>query len=647
MQSRGREIGALEDRATRAESTLKHFLDSSREATLIHRESLIEYVNPAFCALTGYAAEELVGADSLLLPHPDDLSTLAETRERSYSREDAPPVRVRWRKKDGSFIWIEGTRTLVEHLGAPAVIVRARDVTHEIESAARHEQTELSLRVTDERYRILFERSPLAIWIFDPTTLAFLVVNDTTTALYGYSHEEFSRLKISDLRLPGHFDELVRDVADAQTLTNSTWRGTKTHRKKDGSNFQMEITAHMVTFDGRKAMLAMGRDVTELARMELQLRQSQKMDAIGQLAGGIAHDFNNILAVILAVADMMLLDLEVGHPLTDDVREIESAARRASALTHQLLAFSRQPPARPKHVLLSEVVSQMEKMLTRMVREDITMTLDLASSGIIYADPSHLEQVLLNLVVNARDAMPDGGRLVIKTEDIDLVDPRAASLGVKPGRYQQLSVSDTGCGMAPSVQSRIFDPFFTTKELGKGTGLGLTTVFGIVKQGSGGIAVDSSPGRGTTLTIVFPQVHASADVISPRTNPPAQSAGSETILLVEDDETVRRVVSRVLRSNGYRVLEASDGNEALAQVNRDGPVDILVSDLVMPHMDGRALGREIASKFPKIKMLYMSGHELAAVGGTDPLIVEESFISKPFTPTEMLSAIRGLLEASP
>jgi PAS domain S-box-containing protein len=637
-------IATLEKRATEAESALHLILESSREAVLIHRHSIVEYVNPAFCELTGYSPKDLIGKNGVsIILHPDEVAELVARQKKSDAGEEVEPMRARWLTKAGAVLWTEGIRTIVEYKGAPAVIVRSRDITHEIESVLKREQAERSLRLTDERFRILFERSPIPVWIWDERSLDILMVNESARALYGYSNEEFLQLKLSDLRVPAELADLAGNVATLREKSN--WRGIITHRKKDGSLFRLEVTAHAITVDGRAAMVSMGRDLTDLERMETQLRQSQKMDAVGQLAGGIAHDFNNILAVILAVADMMLLDLDEGHPFVDDVREIESAARRASALTHQLLAFSRQQPARPKNVALSTVVSEMEKLLARTVRENITMRFDLSSTGVIYADPSHLEQVLLNLVVNARDAMPNGGKLVIATADVELDESAAALLSVKPGRYQELSVTDTGCGMTPAVRARIFDPFFTTKEVGKGTGLGLTTVFGIVNQCGGGIAVDSAVGHGTTAKLVFPQVEVSADSIPARTKSSGQSAGSETILLVEDDETVRRVVSRVLRSNGYKVIEAADGNEALLQAQRVTPVDLLVSDLMMPNMDGRALGREITAKFPRMKLLFMSGHDIDRDENA-LLVSAERFISKPFTPAEMLTAIRGLLERS-
>jgi two-component system cell cycle sensor histidine kinase/response regulator CckA len=253
--------------------------------------------------------------------------------------------------------------------------------------------------------------------------------------------------------------------------------------------------------------------------------------------------------------------------------------------------------------------------------------------------------VLLNLVLNARDAMPEGGRLLIQSDDVVLSDASAATFDVRPGHYQQLSVSDTGCGMNASIQARIFDPFFTTKEVGKGTGLGLATVFGIVKQGSGGIAVESALGKGTTFKIVFPQTEVPADPLPVETPPTIARPGSETILLVEDDEGVRRVTSRLLRSNGYTVIEACDGEAALAALDTAAPIDLLVSDLVMPNLDGRALGRRIAQRFPDFKMLYMSGHSVELPSGSEIPVDSERFISKPFTPNEMLSAIRSALES--
>jgi two-component system, cell cycle sensor histidine kinase and response regulator CckA len=286
-------------------------------------------------------------------------------------------------------------------------------------------------------------------------------------------------------------------------------------------------------------------------------------------------------------------------------------------------------------------------MLARTVRENVAMKLNLSATGVIYADPSLLEQVLLNLVVNARDAMPEGGTLSIETANVVLGESDAAAMNVEPGRYQELSVSDTGCGMPADVQARIFDPFFTTKEIGKGTGLGLSTVFGIVIQSCGGISVDSAVGRGTTFKVVFPQARVSADSLPARGQTYTPAPGSETILLVEDDESVRRVVSRMLRSNGYKVIEAAGGREALALIQRDDAVDLMVSDLMMPDMNGHALGREIAAKFPQIKLLYMSGHDLGAAKQNETPIADEALLSKPFTPGEMLSAIRGLLERAP
>ncbi|MEO7109056.1 MAG: PAS domain S-box protein [Polyangiaceae bacterium] len=639
-------IALLEERATRAEATLLQVLDSSHAATIIHRKSIVEYVNPALCELTGYAPEDLIGKNGVsILLHPDEIPALTEIQRRSEAGEQVLPSRARWQKKDGSIIWTEGVRTIIDYQGEPAVIVRARDISREMEIVSDRDRAEQTLRVTDERFRVLFERSPIPVWIWDVESLDVLAANEAAMALYGYSREEFSRLKLSDMRAPAEIPALTDNIAVARAQTH--WRGVTTHCKKSGTPFRLEVTAHMISLDGHAAMLSMGRDLSDVEQMENQLRQSQKMDAVGQLAGGIAHDFNNILAVIVAVADMMLLDLEAGHPFIDDLHEIEAAARRASTLTHQLLTFSRQQPARPKNILLSSVVSQMEKMLVRTVRENVEMKLDLSATGVIYADPTLLEQVLLNLVVNARDAMPDGGTLLIETANVVLGESEAAAMNVEPGKYQELSVTDTGSGMSPDVQARIFDPFFTTKEIGKGTGLGLSTVFGIVIQSCGAITVDSAPGRGTTFKIALPQACVSPDSLPARPQMCASKAGSETILLVEDEESVRRVVSRMLRSNGYKVIEAAGGREALALIQGGDAIHLMVTDLMMPDMNGHALGREIAAKFPYIKLLYMSGHDLDASKQSGTPVADEAFISKPFTPSAMLSAIRGLLERAP
>ncbi|HVY25852.1 MAG TPA: ATP-binding protein [Polyangiaceae bacterium] len=397
----------------------------------------------------------------------------------------------------------------------------------------------------------------------------------------------------------------------------------------------------------RDEALERGRAEVALRATEDQLRQSQKMEAVGSLAGSIAHDFSNILSVVLGYTETLLADLKPDDPLRADVQEIAAAGGRGRDLTRQLLAFSRQQVLEPKLVDLNEVFSGMTQMLARLVGEHIELAFvpgrDL---GAVRVDPSQIEQVLLNLVVNARDAMPSGGKLTVATSSVVLDQDYADShFGIEPGPYVLLSVSDSGVGMDAATRARIFEPFFTTKEKGKGTGLGLSTVFGIIRQSGGTIWVDSQPGEGTTFKVYLPRVDATPVVVSPATSSAASSRGSETVLLAEDDPQLRALVSTTLRRNGYRVLEAGNGNEALALAERyGGGIDILLSDVVMPGMGGRQLWERLLPRRPKMKVLFMSGYTSDAIVHHGVQKSELAFVSKPVVPRALLFKLRQVLD---
>ncbi len=385
------------------------------------------------------------------------------------------------------------------------------------------------------------------------------------------------------------------------------------------------------------------RDITERMQLEEQLRQSQKLESIGQLAGGVAHDFNNLLVVIGGYAGMMLEDLPPEHAMREGLEEIRSAGERASALTRQLLVFSRRQGAEQKNIAINDLVRNLEKMLRRLIGEDFELVLALEeNAGVLRADPGHLEQVILNLVVNARDAMMGGGRLVIETAHLFADDEFARiHLELIPGDYVMLSVSDTGVGMTPEVKSHIFEPFFTTKEKGKGTGLGLSTVYGIVKQSGGSIFVYSEPGLGTTFKMLFPAVK-DHPTETPAPVEAIQLSGSETILLAEDEPGVRRYVSQLLMQRGYTVLLSGDGQAALeAARTHAGPIHLLLTDIVMPGMGGLELAARFAEVRPGVPTVFMSGY-------TDRLWnreeMESNLIQKPFTTTALLTAIRKKLD---
>ncbi|MFW5876422.1 MAG: ATP-binding protein [Myxococcota bacterium] len=391
------------------------------------------------------------------------------------------------------------------------------------------------------------------------------------------------------------------------------------------------------------------RTAAALSQTEEQLRQAQKMEAIGRLAGGVAHDFNNLLSVVLSYTSMLLGNLSHGDPMRPDLEEIRKAGKRAGNLTRQLLAFGRQHAVEPHILDLNEVLAGMEKMIRRIVGEDVAVRTHCGSDlAKLKADPGHIEQVLMNLVVNARDAMPHGGSLTIETQNVQLDAEYAAEhLGVTPGSYVMLAVSDTGTGMDKTTREHIFEPFFTTKARGKGTGLGLSTVFGIVQQNGGTVWVYSEPGEGTTFKVYLPKSDGVEGVVAPSVSV-ATVRGSETVLLVEDDSQVRGVVRSVLAHNGYHVLEAQDGGEALLLCERyDGAIHVVVTDVVMPQMSGVELADRLVSSRGDMKVLYMSGYTDDAMTQHRTLVPGTPLLEKPITPESLLHRLRQVLDAPP
>jgi nitrogen-specific signal transduction histidine kinase/CheY-like chemotaxis protein len=395
------------------------------------------------------------------------------------------------------------------------------------------------------------------------------------------------------------------------------------------------------------------RDITdrillesEKRQLEEQYRQSQKIEAIGRLAGGIAHDFNNLLTVINSYSSMAAEQLVDGDPLKSDIQEIIEAGQRASTLTRQLLAFSRKQMLAPRILDLNEVVGELEKMLRRLIGEHIELGTCLAQNlGRVNADPSQIEQVLMNLAVNARDAMPEGGKLTIETANIELDEDYASKRpDTRSGRYVMLAVTDTGLGMTPEVQERLFEPFFTTKAKGQGTGLGLATVYGIVKQSGGNIWAYSELGIGTTFKIYLPRVEATKPE-RPEHIASTHLRGNETVLVVEDEKAVRELTKRMLASAGYNVLVAANGGEALLQCEQTGRnVALVLTDVVMPQMSGKDLAGRLATLCPELKVLYMSGYTDDTIVHHGVLEPSTDFIAKPFTATNLLKKVRGVLD---
>ncbi len=527
----------------------------------------------------------------------------------------------------------------------PAAARHAARITHAVEAirlAALAEDAE-------RRYRLLFESHPNPMWIFDAESLVFLDVNDAAIRHYGYSRDEFLRLTIMDVIPEDEEPALLR--APDRRASRRDEVAIARHQKKDGAIIDVEIVSHALVFAGRQARLALVTDVSDRARTrvalhqsEEQLRKAQKMDAAGRLAGGVAHDFNNILTAIHGYSELLLREADLPERHRQDLEEIHRAADRGAQLTRQLLTFGRRQSLRPAPVDLNAVIRGLESLLQRLLSADIQLETVLAPDlRLVRMDAGQVEQVIINLALNARDAMADGGTLTIETGERQLAATSRGPNTAKPGRYVTLTVTDTGAGMDSETKAHLFEPFYTTGN-SQGSGLALATVQGIVKGSGGVIRVSSETDAGTAVRIYLPRIEASAE---PPADAPANSLrGLETILLVEDEEAVRAVVRKVLATNGYAVLEARHGRDALVVAERHrGPIHLLLTDMVMPEMGGRELSERLATYRPETKVLFMSGYtsdEVLRKGGDG---AETSFVQKPFMTDDLLRRVRTLLDS--
>jgi len=514
--------------------------------------------------------------------------------------------------------------------------------------AIERRRAEEALRKSESIFRLLFAHNPLPTWVLDDESLRFLQVNDAAVRQYGYSIDEFEQMTAHDIRPSEEQSASDDQIGDESGLVR--FQGVAKHRKKDGKIIEAEIIAHQLDYAGRRVRLVVAQDITERHLLEEQLRQAQKMEAVGRLAGGVAHDFNNLLMVIKGHTELLLSSLPPSGPVAHKIEQIDRSADRATALTRQLLAFSRLQVLQPRVMNLNGVIEDMGKLLPRLIGEDIDLAIRPGSDiGMIRADASQLEQIIMNLVVNARDAMPGGGRLLIETANAELDFNYSSSHPmVRPGRYVLLAVSDNGTGMDAETQAHIFEPFFTTKEQGKGTGLGLSTVYGVVKQSGGFVWVYSEVGKGTCFKIYLPRVDQPAEIPGAPQAFAEAPRGTETVLLAEDEQDVREVAREFLESGGYTVLEAPDGASAfqLAAAHA-GEISLLITDMVMPGITGQELAARLQKQRADIRVLYMSGYSERAAAEAAQIDASVRLLTKPFSRGAILRTIREILDAAP
>lgn len=604
-------------------------------------------LNGAGEKLTEYSRAEALQSNFARVVAPEYLGVAQEMITRKAAGDVATIYELEIVTKSGRRVLVEiSSRTLYSGGTSIGVQGSARDITE-------RRRSEEALRRSEEQYRILFESNPQPMWVFDLETSEFLALNESALSHYGYTREAFLSMTLDEIHLSEDQARLagqeLHKIAGLRHL--GEWR----HLTAAGDTISVELTANLTNFAGRRAGLVLVNDITERKRAEqalhaseVQLQQSQKLEAIGQLAGGVAHDFNNLLTAITGYSDLSLRRLKDDDPVRRNLEEIKKASDRAASLTRQLLAFSRKQILEPKVLDLNVVVKDLYKMLRRLIGEDIDLaTAPAIDLGRVKADPGKVEQIIMNLVVNARDAMPHGGNITIETANVTLDETYTMQhVQVQTGDYVMLAVSDTGCGMDKETQSHIFEPFFTTKEAGKGTGLGLSTVYGIVKQSGGYIWVYSEVGKGTSFKVYLPRIDTPEVAEKPRSVAGfGELRGDETILLVEDEEIVRRMARMILEANGYRVLEAALGEEALLLCYQHaGEIDLMLTDVIMPGMSGRVLAERVGVLCPELPVLYMSGY-------TDDAIVRHGllgdlleFIQKPFAPETLTRKVRNVLD---
>jgi two-component system, cell cycle sensor histidine kinase and response regulator CckA len=593
------------------------------------------FVSPAVTRLLGFAPEELSGQPILDI-HPDDIQAVADTFRRVLASPGTPLTwHGRRRRADGGWQLVEAIS--VSRLDEPevgAVVSNLRDRTE-------YEVTREAMRESEAQYRAVFDGALDAMIVTDDQG-RFLEVNPAACELWGLPRQELVQRNIVDFAEPGfRFEQVMMAIQET-----GRFRATHAIFRPDGTVREVEASTTGGILPGRHFTSL--RDLTGRNRMEDQLRMSQKMEAVGRLAGGIAHDFNNLLAVITGYNDILHREIGPQDPRLRRVEQVRKAADRAVSLVRQLLAFSRRQVLQPRVLSLADVVEELVPMLGRVIGEDIELVTTKAPDvAQVKADAGQIEQVIMNLVVNARDAMFAGGRLLIETRNAQLDQGWAdAHAGGRAGPYVMLAVNDTGSGMDAETRKHVFEPFFTTKEPGKGTGLGLATVYGIVKQSGGHVWVYSEPGIGTTVKIYLPRIDERAEPAESARPDAPLSKGSETILVAEDEESLGEMIQEILEDRGYDVLAGGVGKAALEVARRHAaPIHLLLTDVVMPGLSGRELAARLLEIHPETRVLYMSGYSDEAIAHHGVLDPGVPFLEKPFGPDALTSKVRQVLDS--
>lgn len=633
-----------------SEIRYRRLFESARDGILILNAVTrkITDVNPFMIELLGYTREEFLGRElweiGLLKDEEESIAAFRELQKKGYIRYDDLPLRNR----NGARREVEFVSNVYGENGHQVIQCNIRDISE-------RKNAENALRQAEQKYESLFANAVTGIY---QTTLDghYIAANPMLARMFGYDSPE----------------EMINEVTGEQTLERRFY--VEQGRREEFARLIREhgvltgFESEIYTRDGKRIWISehalairneFGQvtgyqgttiDITATKDLERQLRQAQRLESIGLLAGGIAHDFNNMLTAINGYSDLTLRRLKADDPLRRNLEEIKKAGLRSAALTQQLLAFSRRQVLQPVVLNLNVIISDTIKMLQRLIGEDIQLTTTLNPQvGQVKVDPGQFSQIVMNLAVNARDAMPQGGKLIIETANIFLDSVYTAQhVGVLPGAYVMFSICDTGAGMSDEIKQHVFEPFFTTKKAGQGTGLGLATVYGIVKQSGGYIEVYSDEGVGTTFKIYLPRVAEQSGATTAKTASAEMSRGTETILVVEDEDVVRNLSKDILKECGYTVIEARDGVEALELCDKgECRFDLLMTDVVMPRMGGRELVEKLSARLPEMRVLFTSGYTDDAVLRHGVIKADTNFIHKPFTPEALANKIREIFDAAP